>query len=402
VSTEDQHPRRGLADSIDRLFEGLEHGPDARRAKKPEGSDGASQARADLPPSMTAVAAPEVRRPPSNALPASPQPSNVDALAVELEQAVQDYLWASDPAAGELTERIETLGKRLAASEELHPVLAAIERLASSGTRQQAALLLAQKLLTPKVALGLAVMLGAASRDAPRREQLTKVTVKLGGGMVQALADALMESTDRGARRAYIDALSALGAVALPAVREMVRDPRWFVVRNAILLLRDIGGADEMEHFTAALSHHDAQVRREAVVALAQVGGGDTAAKLVSRKISDPSPDVRRSAAVAAGALKSGQAVLPMIAQLDRESMPDVIEVIMLALGQIGDPLAVPALEKRAAAGFFARPHSSVRIAALRALDQIGTPQAKKRVKDAAGDRDPVVRHAVEQLLKAR
>jgi HEAT repeat protein len=153
-----------------------------------------------------------------------------------------------------------------------------------------------------------------------------------------------------------------------------------------------------VELITTALAHTDARVRREALLALAKVGGDD-AGLLVHGMIEDPDPDVRLAAAMAAGALKVERALKPLLALLENESEESVVAGILRALGQLGDPGAVNAIEKRAVGSFFSRPPTEVRIAAYRALHNIGTPHAKELIRDAAEDKDPEVRGAVRQLL---
>jgi HEAT repeat protein len=76
-----------------------------------------------------------------------------------------------------------------------------------------------------------------------------------------------------------------------------------------------------------------------------------------------------------------------------------VIEELLRALGQIGDPGAVPAIEKRAVGGMFKKPPTDVRVAAYRALALIGTPHAKQLIEDAGNDKDPEVRTVARSLV---
>lgn len=366
----------GLAASIDRLFQDLERGLLHAEPSAP----------AHSPASAPARAADERR--------------SVDALSETLEHLVGRYLSASETERAELEMWIQALGRQLAKSDELHPILAAVERLALAVDQPHGApVALARKLATPEVATGMAVMLGAASRDEARRARIAAAVVRVGTPMVPALADVLSESTERPARRLYIETLSAMGDAALPAVRRLAEDPRWFVVRNAILVLRARADPSALEPLTAALGHSDARVRKEALLALAHVGG-ESAAQLAASKLSDPDGDVRKAAAMVTGALPSVRALKPLLERLDEEEDPDVQETILLALGQIGDPGAVPAIEKRAVPGLFTRARSSLRVAAYRALAAIGTPHARELLSQAADDRDPVVREAVSQLVR--
>ncbi len=159
----------------------------------------------------------------------------------------------------------------------------------------------------------------------------------------------------------------ALGDEAMPVVQRMLEDERWFVVRNAVAILGEIGSERAVELVVSTLAHEDARVRREGTLALAKVGGED-AGMLVYGMIEDPDPEVRLAAAMAAGELKVERALKPLLALLEEETDPDVVVGVLHALGQLGDPSAVNAIEKRAVASFFSRRPTAVRIAAYRAL----------------------------------
>jgi HEAT repeat protein len=219
--------------------------------------------------------------------------------------------------------------------------------------------------------------------------------------MAEPLSEVITSESERNQRRAYMDALAALGTSALPVAREMMSDSRWYVVRNAIAILRDAAGEAAMEHFVAGLAHDTPKVRREAIMALGQIGG-ENAGVLVPSKLSDTDPDVRKAAAMATGQLRVVRAVKPLLERLEEEPAEEVQVEILLALGRIGDPGAVTAIEKRAEPGFFQRVPTEVRIAAYRALWWIGTPRARKLVRDAEKDKSAEVRDAVARIIAMR
>ena len=219
--------------------------------------------------------------------------------------------------------------------------------------------------------------------------------------MAPAIAEALSETEDRVARRAYIDAMVALGDSGMKIVAEMVEDSRWFVVRNAVGILGEIGGADAVAHLTTTLASDDARVRKETVLALARIGGDDPS-MLVVGKLGDQDADVRAAACRAIGVLKVDRALKPLVELLKTEKDNEVVEQVLLALGQLGDPGSVKAIEKKATGGRFSRTPLDVRVAAYKALFTIGTPHAKALLEKASEDSDPTVREAVGRILGLR
>ncbi|HSW30654.1 MAG TPA: HEAT repeat domain-containing protein [Longimicrobiales bacterium] len=319
-----------------------------------------------------------------------------------LRNAVTAFL-AADPFSREGKGRaVRDAALALREANALDVLADSVERLAlgAGDPPDEACIVMAQSLVTPGVASRIAAYLGN-ERDEDRRKELLRVCQLLGHDMALAVSDALSGTQDRFARRTFLDTMVAMGPEAMPIVEKMAEDGRWFVVRNALAILGEIGGERPVDLIISTLAHTDARVRREALLALAKVGGED-AGQLVYGMIEDLDADVRLAAAMAAGELKVERALRPLLALLEQENDSDVVAGVLRALGQLGDPGAVNAIEKRAVGSFFSRPPADVRIAAYRALHNIGTPHAKSLIMEAADDKDPAVKGAVRQLLGMR
>lgn len=329
-----------------------------------------------------------------------PQASAADPEA--LRSAVAAFM-ESDPLQRKGKGRaVRMEAAALREANELDVLAEAVERLAveAGDPPDEAAVAMARALLTPGVGERLAIALGESRNDA-RRAELVTICRRLGGDMVQAVAEALSTTSDRFTRRTLLDTMVALGDEAMPVVRRMLQDERWFVVRNGVSILGEIGSERVVELVVSTLAHEDARVRRQGTLALAKVGGED-AGMLVYGMIEDADPEVRLAAAMAAGELKVERALKPLLALLEEETEPDLVVGVLHALGQLGDPSAVNAIEKRAVTSFFARRPTAVRIAAYRALYAIRTPRAKSLLVQAAIDRDPEVKAIARELLGMR
>jgi HEAT repeat protein len=285
-------------------------------------------------------------------------------------------------------------------SRELFPVLDGVEHLAESAeavSGDPEVLELISSLVSPGLAGIFLSKLGSA-RDDQERERLIGLSPRLGREVAEALVDALGEARDRRLRRTFLDALGKFGPIGMEMAGRMVEDSRWYVVRNGVSLLGEITGEEAVVHLTATLGNDDPRVRKEAVSALAKVGGDD-AAMLLLGMLDDSEAEVRAGACRALGNLRVQRAVKPLLQLLDRDSNIGVQVETLQALGQIGDPGAVPIIEKKAAGGFFFGKPQEIRIAAFRGLAGIGTPHAKGILRKAINDRDPRVRTAVKTLL---
>ena len=256
------------------------------------------------------------------------------------------------------------------------------------------------ELMDEDVLARMVVTLGSI-RDEEEREALIGAFVRLGDSVAEAIAGALTITEDRLARKTYVAVLAAFGSAGAQAVERMLKDSSWFVVRNGVAVLGAVGGEDSIEPLTATLANGHAGVRRETVRSLAKIGG-DNAGLLVSSMLGDSDAEVRVEAARAVSALKVERAYKQLVEILTAGDEESVTEQVLRALGALGDPSAVPAIEKRVKRSLFSRPSKGVRLAGLTALASIGTPHAMDLVKKARTDKDPEISSAAAQLLSGK
>jgi len=256
---------------------------------------------------------------------------------------------------------------------------------------------LADEFIDEEVLARMVVQLGGV-RDEEEREALIQAFMRLGDSVAEAIAHALTNTEDRLARKTYVAALGAFGMAGALAVEKMLRDSRWFVVRNGVAVLGVVGGPSAIEHLAGSLANQHAKVRRETVRSLAKIGG-ENAGLLVSSMLGDSDPKVRAAAARAVSVLKAERGYKQLIEILKQGDEEAVLEQVLRALGALGDPSAVPAIEKRVKSAIFSRPPKGVRLAGLTALAAIGTPHAISLVKKARTDKDPEISSAAAQLL---
>ncbi|MCJ7628614.1 MAG: HEAT repeat domain-containing protein [Longimicrobiales bacterium] len=326
--------------------------------------------------------------------------SSTRVLPPDLVEEVDAYLAGDDVDRRESGKRLRAAAARFMGSRNVAALTELIQLLAESAGSDpvdQEAIDLAAEFTTPAAASHLVARLGA-SREEDERSRLANVISRSGREGALALADALGESRDRSERRAFSDAMVRLGPLALEMAQRMMTDPRWFVVRNGVAVLGELGGEDAVAHLTATLANGDSRVRKETILSLAKVGGGD-AEMLLLGMLDDGEGEVRAAACRALGVLRSHRAYRPLL-QLLKDHDPEVQAECLHTLGQIGDPGAVPFIEKKAMGGLFSRPPREVRIAAFRALASIGTARALKILEKGVKDRDSDVQTVAKALTK--
>jgi hypothetical protein len=113
--------------------------------------------------------------------------------------------------------------------------------------------------------------LRAALRDVPIDFALIDQLIpRLRLAATDPLLDALEASPSRAVRRKLLDLLVQIGREAATLIVARLPDERWFVVRNMLMLLADLGVQD-VELATAYARHGDPRVRREAIRILTAV-----------------------------------------------------------------------------------------------------------------------------------
>lgn len=207
---------------------------------------------------------------------------------------------------------------------------------------------LARALAEGKRAEAIIRQIGGADTETLGRAVMPLV-VRLGGVIVPAIIDALANEEDRHRRGRLVKALKAIGEPAFPSLIETLRSPVWFVVRNALNVLGDIGTPAEIEPIGRTLEHGEPRVRRAAARSLSKIGGPE-AELLLLGAVRDRDPETQAEVLLCLGAMKAASAV-PLLADLMKPK------------------------------GFFARDVPLVREAAAKALAAIDTPAAREVLK---------------------
>ena len=189
----------------------------------------------------------------------------------------------------------------------------------------------------------------AASRQpgGPPFVQVQSIVLALGAWGARGVLGALAEEPDRVRRLRLLDLAASIGPAIVPETTRMLSDPRWFVVRNMVLLLRRVQDRTAMVQIRRCAEHPDLRVRLEAIRALFAF---DTQLPrdLLARAIHHPDPRLAEAAVLLTGQHGITQAI-------------DLLVEILLRW----DPLG----RKR-----------SLRLKALRALSDLGDAAVLPRI----------------------
>jgi len=247
----------------------------------------------------------------------------------------------------------------------------------------------------------------AALRDWGREkyEIIHFILANMGQIAVAPLLEALGRETDRSLRKKIISIVVSLGEQAIPEIVKRFSDKNWYVVRNMVRILREIGKEKVVRYLNLLLKHEDPRVRKEVVYALSTIGGTE-ASKVIYSMAYDPDGEVRRNAIKYLGSMKNKGAVPFLLKLIHRRNPfgrnnPLIISGIE-ALGEIGAEEAVPSLIRllRKSTIFARRKNDELRIAAAIALDKIGNEEAMEALAWGSRRRKKIIKQVCERLIR--
>ena len=240
--------------------------------------------------------------------------------------------------------------------------------------------------------IGSASQIPMSGERDDRREQrwsACEALIAIGPATVPGLIRVLRAPVPR-RQKVAAEALGRIGPPAEDAVPDLIallEHPVQGIAETAVQSLIRIGPA-ALEFSTHAIAHRSPEVRRAAVQIVGQITGSHRNSDVRRRSINrlldalkDVEPDVRRGSAVGLGQVgrtrrdaikRIAPALLPALSDDD----PQVRVAAMRSLEGFGDS-AVPYL-----AGMLFSDNENLQAAARRALKRIGTPDARKAIRE--------------------
>src|SRR5688572_12940980 len=144
-------------------------------------------------------------------------------------------------------------------------------------------------------------ILEALNRRGERSKALAQRLLEaLGGAAGRGFLVALAEEGDKSRRRRILELLVSLGPVIAAPTRELLGDPRWYVVRNMVVILQRVGDRGALAQVRQCAAHPDIRVRLEAIKYLLAFDP-EVPKDLLARAIHDPDPKVAEAAVTLAG-----------------------------------------------------------------------------------------------------
>lgn len=246
----------------------------------------------------------------------------------------------------------------------------------------------------------------AASRQpgGPPFVQVQTLVLALGASAARGLLEALAAEEDRGRRLRLIELAASLGPAIVPETRRLLADPRWYVVRNMVLLLRRVQDRSAMSEILRCADHADLRVRLEAIRALFTFDS-KVPRELLARTINHPDPRLAEAAVLLSGQHGITQATDLLVEILRRWDLFGRKRSMRLkalrALADLGDPAVLPRLGRFFCEWPFPLVAIEERRSAYRYLSAYDSGARGPWVARGKRSRDPVIRDICRGLAKA-
>jgi HEAT repeat protein len=214
---------------------------------------------------------------------------------------------------------------------------------------------------------------------------------------------ALAEEGDRSRRRRLFDFLAGLGPVIVPDASALLDDPRWYVVRNMIGLLRTVGDRQSLPKILTLTNHPDIRVRLEAIKSLLSFETR-LPTDLLRKAISDPDPKVAETAIFLCGNYGIDEAEEPLVEVVLRRDWFGRRRSARLkalrALAELGRPTTLEKLAPLLRERFFSHAGSEERRFAYEMLEHYPEEARSGWVESGRRSRDAAIRHTSQRLTR--
>ncbi|MBN1629771.1 MAG: HEAT repeat domain-containing protein [Thermoleophilia bacterium] len=330
--------------------------------------------------------------------------TTLEEFAVVLFELLGNYPWPIEEGDG-LHRALVTVIGTYAKTGDLHQIDFLIERLKQSEVQGRCTPGFVGSVLTNSVTAESLnqLFLKTGQVSATDTAQIQHVLAQVRQWVLPALLELLTDTSDRAIRRGLLALLRSGDGVPATLLGPLMRDHRWFVVRNAVELATVSRDETVMEDLDRLTRHPEAQVRREVMRTLSTLGG-PRAARFLARSLSDEDASVRVLAVSGLGRIGGPAHEAAVLAEINSRGFearsPDEIGAFLNTYAALGGERAVPLLDRLWRSKLFDSHPRPVRVAALRALATIPGPLALSALREAVKSGGAQLEREAERALQ--
>ena len=194
---------------------------------------------------------------------------------------------------------------------------------------------------------------------------IVELIKRVGSPFVEPLLDRLASVEDRTLRYFYLDLLGELGTMVREPTIRRLKDNRWFLVRNLIILLRNLNDPSVIPSLHSLLDHPHPRVRHELMQTMIKFN--DPVAEQIILQEMDSQDTGRCLKAIALAGMTRNRLVSQKLLEFLKQrgfgkTILPIKKASVNALGEIGDPSVLPALQDILKKRTFFRRHSATNL----------------------------------------
>jgi len=236
--------------------------------------------------------------------------------------------------------------------------------------------------------------------------QLKTIILMFGRDAVRPIINLLGETSKKDMRKAIIEGLVEIGKNVPEEFFPCLKDDRWYLVRNAVLILRLIENPAAFQEVRRLSSHSDPRVRKEVLLYLQSVSD-EASMKAIMKFLSDENSSIRKRALKLLVALKYEDAFKTISMIIKSEDFEDrelaERKIFFEALAELGREEATPILSEMLTIKYWLnKPRekeiTNLAIAGLRKLSPV---VAVKVLSDAKASKKGEIADLIELAIKA-
>jgi HEAT repeat protein len=224
---------------------------------------------------------------------------------------------------------------------------------------------------------------------------------------IDPLIWALGELDHYSARRAVCQALETIAVERVDVLAKGIENPRWYVVRNVVMILGKIGSPQALNYFRRTINHTDLKVRKETVVSAARIKNEDSVDYLIMA-LKDENESLQTLALKELVKRRTDKAYIHLEAMIDdkgfKNRSADQIKEILEGYAKLGNKSAFEKLSKLANQRVIIPSERVDRIKfyAVLAMGNITSSQAYHFVKKISTSRNKRLADAARRALNKR
>jgi HEAT repeat protein len=224
------------------------------------------------------------------------------------------------------------------------------------------------------------------------------IFLMIGDTTIKYLLESLFVEESIKGRRFITDIVIRFGKKAIPHLIYHLNDQNWFVVRNCLFILGEIGDRKTIDVIYRFAFHKDERVKKEAINAISKIKDPFAISALL--KILDEADDKTKPVVIRALGNTRDRTLEPIIFRFMDSEDPEMKKECVLALAKISSPYTLRLAKKIISRAKLPRDKNLLE-SALSAIEIVGTPEAVNLLESYLfGKRSDLKEKAVEVLFR--